>query len=312
MWKKENIKRHIILYSVILSITLLSTIRWSYSSLSEEEIKAKYKFFQPVIDKLIAENIDSSFVYALLSDPNTKFNEKYVKINVTGYLKKPDYSGFYNDNSLNKSLEFLNKNLDKLKDCEDKYNVPKEVITAIIWVETKHGDYLGNNHIPSVYLSTALASQEEYIDLNKKTLREDFTGTDSELVELDKKIEKRAVKKAKWALNELKSLHKIHSKGQIDILALRGSWAGAFGLSQFLPSSYLRCAVDGNGDNIIDLFTVDDAIHSVANYLKLAGWKSNLKSQEKAVHSYNNSNEYVNAVLKLSKKIKSAEKSNSE
>ncbi len=312
MCKKENIKRQIILYSVILSITLLSTIRWSYSSLSEEEIKAKYKFFQPVIDKLISDDIDSSFIYALLSDPNTKFNEKYVKINVTGYLKKPDYSGFYNDNSLNKSLEFLNNNLDKLIACEEKYNVAKEVITAIIWVETKHGDYLGNDHIPSVYLSTALASQEEYIDLNKKTMRKDFTGTDSELVELDRKIEKRAVKKAKWALNELKSLHKIHSKGKIDILALRGSWAGAFGLSQFLPSSYLRCAVDGNGDNIIDLFTVEDAIYSVANYLKMAGWKSNTRSQEKAVYSYNNSNDYVNAVLKLTQKIKSAEKSNSE
>ena len=130
-----------------------------------------------------------------------------------------------------------------------------------------------------------MADRDEYIALNKQILRKDFEGTEEELAELDKKIESRAVKKAKWAVNELKSLAKIYKKGQMDILNIRGSWAGAFGLTQFLPSSYLRCAVDGNGDKKIDLYNVDDAIYSVANYLSLAGWSNNPKDQRKAVYS---------------------------
>ena len=147
-----SIKRQIVFYSVIILITLLTTIKLTYSSLSEEEIQEKIKFFKPVIEKLIANDIDSSFVYSLFSNPNTNFDEKYIKINVTGYLKKPDYSQHYDENSVNKSLEFIEKYSEKLTECEKKYKVSKEVITAIIWIETKHGDFLGNHHILSVYL----------------------------------------------------------------------------------------------------------------------------------------------------------------
>jgi membrane-bound lytic murein transglycosylase B len=295
-------------YGVIVSITLLSTIKLSYSSLSEEEIQEKIKFFKPVIDKLIANDIDSNFVYSIFSNPNINFNEKYVKINVTGYLKKADYSHNYNENSISNCIEFIENYTCKLDECEMKYNVPREVIAAIIWIETKNGGYLGSHNILSVYLSTAMADKDEYIALNKKILREDFTGTEDELAELDKKIESRAAKKAKWAVNELKSLSKIYKMGSMDIFRVRGSWAGAFGLSQFLPSSYLRCAVDGNSDNEVDLYNVDDAIFSVANYLKMAGWSKDPDDERKAIHSYNNSNEYVNAVLTLSEKITSAMK----
>lgn len=308
MCNNYKIKRQIIFYGVMVAITLLSTIKLSYSSLSEEEIQEKIKFFKPVIDKLISNGIDSSFVYNIFSNPDINFNEKFVKINVTGYLKKADYSQHYDNNSIEKSLEFIEKYSDILLACEQKYKVPKEVITAIIWIETKHGDFLGNNNILSVYLSTAMADREEYITLNKKILREDFSGTENELAELDRKIEIRAVKKSKWAISEIKSLAKMYHDLKMDVLNIRGSWAGAFGLTQFLPSSYLRCAVDGNGDRVIDLFNIDDAIYSVANYLKMAGWSKDTDDMKKAVHSYNNSNEYVKAVLILTEKINIAQK----
>jgi len=303
-YNKYKMKRHLVFFSALLFITVLSTYSISYSSLPEKEIQKKYVFFNPVIEKLKAGDVDSSFIYYLLSDPSTKFNEKYVKINVTGYLKKSDYSHHYNDFSVKKSVDFLKTNYKILDKCQKKYGVPKEVITSVIWIETKHGNYLGKHHIPSVFLSTAMADREKYIKINKKKLHKSYNGSKNKLPALEKKIEKRASKKSKWAINEIKYLEKIHKARQVDILNLIGSWAGAFGLSQFLPSSYKRWAVDGNDDGVIDLFNIEDAIYSVANYLKVNGWGSTKEKQEKAVYHYNNSKAYVNAVLTLAEKVK--------
>ncbi|MFW5663030.1 MAG: lytic transglycosylase domain-containing protein, partial [Bacteroidota bacterium] len=85
----------------------------------------------------------------------------------------------------------------------------------------------------------------------------------------------------------------------IDIMNLEGSWAGAFGISQFLPSSYINWAVDGDDNGIIDLFTLEDAVFSVGNYLKVNGWDDEENSRRDAVFHYNNSSAYVNAVFSL-------------
>ena len=186
-----------------------------------------------------------------------------------------------------------------LQKAEDKYGVPKETIASVLWIETRHGSYLGNNHIPSVYLSTALSGQDEFIEFNVKEMDAKFTGTSDEREKLVDKIKARAKKKSDWAIGELVSLEKISRKSPVKVDSLYGSWAGAFGISQFLPSSYRSWAVDGNGDGQINLFDFDDAIHSVANYLKSNGWGNSEEARRKAVFHYNNSRAYVDAVLKL-------------
>jgi membrane-bound lytic murein transglycosylase B len=62
-------------------------------------------------------------------------------------------------------------------------------------------------------------------------------------------------------------MSEIEKKYNINFNDINGSWAGAFGIPQFLPSSFLKFAVDGNGDGVIDLFDMEDAIYSVGNYL---------------------------------------------
>ncbi len=280
-------------------ILLFFIITINYSVYSNE----KEDFFRPVINELIARGVDSSFVYKIVNHKSVSFNEKYVKINVTGYMNKTDYSHNYNDFSINKSKSFLNKHLETLKKAEMKYNVPKEVITSILWVETRTGNYLGDNHIPSVFLSTAMANQEKYIKMNTQVFVESFSEDSEKLNEYIEKINQRANKKTNWAINELIALYNIYEKLPISIFELKGSWAGAFGMSQFLPSSFNNWAVDGNDDGVIDLFNVEDAIFSVANYLKTNGWNDDDKSKRKAVFHYNNSNDYVDAVLTLANKI---------
>ena len=64
----------------------------------------------------------------------------------------------------------------------------------------------------------------------------------------------------------------------MDIYSVKGSYAGAMGYGQFISSSYRAYAIDFDGDNNVDLFnSVDDAIGSIANYLKVHGWKKNGK-----------------------------------
>jgi lytic murein transglycosylase len=74
---------------------------------------------------------------------------------------------------------------------------------------------------------------------------------------------------------ELISALRIVSRGDIALDRLKGSWAGAFGHTQFIPSTYLRLAVDGDGDGRRDLVdSAADALHSTANFLARAGWVS--------------------------------------
>jgi lytic murein transglycosylase len=76
---------------------------------------------------------------------------------------------------------------------------------------------------------------------------------------------------------ELMATLKIVETGDIDASRLRGSWAGAFGHTQFMPSTFQRLAVDGDGDGRRDIMdSVPDALASTANFLKRAGWNNGL------------------------------------
>jgi hypothetical protein len=90
-------------------------------------------------------------------------------------------------------------------------------------------------------------------------------------------------------------------------MKIKGSYAGAFGIGQFLPSSYLRYAVDGNRDGKKDLYHTADALHSVANYLKAHGARMNNEhSQKQAILAYNRDGHYLRSVLSVAKIIKKA------
>lgn len=74
---------------------------------------------------------------------------------------------------------------------------------------------------------------------------------------------------------ELMAALKILDQGHITVQELKGSWAGAMGQSQFMPSSYLRYGADGDGDGKVDIWTnTSDVFASTANYLETEGWKA--------------------------------------
>jgi membrane-bound lytic murein transglycosylase B len=301
-----KVKRNILIITAGLTVLVIGFffpprfVRHANGSMLPDK---KIAFFKPIIDTLIARGIDSAFIYKLVKSPDTEFNEKYVKVNITGYLKKPDYRSHYNYESVSECRNFYRKNREILAGAQARYGVPAKVITSILWIESKFGSYTGRNHIPSVLLSTALSNRDEYVRINisevESNIELDAIAKDT----IKRKLNNRAKTKTEWAMKELMYLDSIRKMLPVSVYNLYGSWAGAFGMSQFLPSSYYKWAVDGNGDGKIDLFAIEDASYSIGNYLKSNGWGDAHEQRRAAVFHYNNSDDYVDAVLLLASRF---------
>jgi len=147
---------------------------------------------------------------------------------------------------INAGVKFWNENADALARAEREYGVPAEIIVGIIGVETVYGRNTGRFRVLDALATLAFSYPESP---NRAARMEFFKG-------------------------ELENALLFARKDGIDPLILLGSYAGAIGLPQFMPSSIMKYAVDFDGDSHIDLRnSTSDAIGSVANFLVQHGWK---------------------------------------
>lgn len=108
-------------------------------------------------------------------------------------------------------------------------------------------------------------------------------------------------KESDFAAREIAALLVFTQKNGNDPFSYRGSSRGAIGLVQFLPSSILMFAVDGNGDGVTNLFVPEDAIPSAANFLIENHWNV---SKRAAIWNYSHSTSFVNAVVTYARMIR--------
>ena len=170
---------------------------------------------------------------------------------------------------------------------EKKFSVEKELLLALMGIETNFGKYLGKMDILS---SLATLSYD-------KRRRDFFT---SELITILQLIE----------------------RGVIDYNILYGSWAGAFGNFQFMPSTIKNYAIDYDNNGVIELKKIEDSFASAANYIKKIGWKKNEPCYSKVKLSKNIPKKFLNTsarkiknktkVKKIKKHILNFEKLNIE
>ena len=164
---------------------------------------------------------------------------------------------FYKDQS-----ELINK-------VEKKFDVEKELLLALMGIETNFGTYVGKMDILS---SLATLSFDQ--------------------------------RRSKFFTNELLILLKLIDTNQIDYKSLYGSWAGAFGFFQFMPSTIENYAIDYNNDNYIDLKNSQDSYASAANYLNNMGWNQETPCFYKINLNDDISDKYLNVSAKKLKNKK--------
>lgn len=214
---------------------------------------AKKKEVKAFINKLVKEDnfnkeaLEKLFYKVQVQEYALKF---YRKPKESILLQKGKSRGSwdkYEKNSLNKKrvllgLDFFKKNYKFLEKASLKYKVPKEYITAIIGIETMYGKNTGKSF---VFDSLATLAFEK----NRRN---------------------------KFFKKELKAFLKLSRLQNKKPKEAKGSFAGAMGLSQFMPSSYMKLAVDFNKNGQINLHENADAIGSVAKYLHLSGWDNKI------------------------------------
>ena len=143
---------------------------------------------------------------------------------------------------INNGVIFLEKFLPEFKKAEKKFGVPKEIIAAIIGIESSYGSITG---------------RERVID-SLSTLAFDYP------------------RRSKFFTKQLEHFLLLTREEKLDPLIMKGSYAGAMGYGQFIPSSYRSYAIDFDGDGLRNIVTNPiDAIGSVANYLSKHGWERN-------------------------------------
>ena len=142
-----------------------------------------------------------------------------------------------NEEKIKKGLNFYIDNSSLIEEIEKKFSVEKELLLALMGVETNFGKYLGKMDIVS-----SLAT-----------------------LSFDKR-------RSEFFSKELLILLKLIDKDIIDPNILYGSWAGAFGNFQFMPRTIKNYAIDYNSNSVIELKNIDDSFASAANYINKIGW----------------------------------------
>jgi membrane-bound lytic murein transglycosylase B len=157
------------------------------------------------------------------------------------YLYRPI---FLTPERIDQGVEFWREHEAEIAHASDRFGVDPQVIVAIIGVETFYGRITGNYRVLDALATLAFHYPN--------------TGND----------------RSEFFASELMNFFALGIEENIPVDAVTGSYAGAMGLGQFMPSSYLEYAVDMDGDGRRDLWkSLDDIIGSVANYLHRHGWK---------------------------------------
>ena len=246
---------------ILISINILLIL--SFSQLSAAVSNSE--FDQWIVDfkiKAIKSGVSKKVVHEVMDDaiflPKVigydRFQPEFYEDTFT-YIKKRT-----NKSKVKKGLELYKNNKLIINRIEKEFLVEKELLLALMGIETNFGKYLGKMDIVS-----SLAT-----------------------LSFDKR-------RSEFFTKELIILLKLVDKKIIDKKILFGSWAGAFGNFQFMPRTIQNYAIDYNKNTTIELKKTEDSFASAANYLKKIGWKKNIPCFTKINLQKNIPNKYLNS-----------------
>ena len=190
----------------------------------------------------ISRGISETTINRVMND--AKFLPKVIEYDRYQPEFYEDTITYINKRSSNKKIKigkkYYEKNKEIINNIDKDFKVEKELLLALMGIETNFGKYLGKMDILS---SLATLSYDR--------------------------------RRSEFFTNELIIILKLINDGIVDHSILYGSWAGAFGNFQFMPSTIKSYAIDYDKNNVIELKKVEDSFASAANYIKKIGWNKN-------------------------------------
>lgn len=265
-----------------------------------EPVEDKPPAFSLLCERLEREGFNGRMLKRYYDSPGVTFEQAGTALFFHQNESRLNYDQFLSDAALRRARDYMQAQQPWFDAARSTYNVEKEIIAAVLLVETRFGAYLGSRPTLNTLSSLAVLSDPD--------MRETFWQTIAETTNFNREAyAERAQKKADWAYGELKALLTYMEREKIDDpVTLRGSFAGAMGIPQFMPSNILKLGVDGDKDGRVDLFTHPDAILSVASFLSHYGWKPDIDSQTayQILLNYNYSRPYAETILKVFERLR--------
>ena len=259
--------KKLICFYILLIFTVLQTNTFANNSEFSSWVKNfKKKAVKSGVSEKVVNDVMSDAIFLPKVLEYDRFQPEFYEDTFT-YIKKRT-----NKNKVRKGLALYKKEKLTIDKIEKEFSVEKELLLALMGIETNFGKYLGKMDIVS-----SLAT-----------------------LSFDKR-------RSEFFTKELIILLKLVDQKVIDKKILFGSWAGAFGNFQFMPRTIRNYAIDYNKNTTIELKKTEDSFASAANYLNKIGWKKNTPCFIKIKLNENIPNKYLNSSardIKNKKKVK--------
>ena len=235
--------------------------------------------YQTVSDHLQGSNIPEAYIREAFTHDDLTIHKEIAEKFARPYEKKTwkvYRKIFVKDSRIVAGAKFYKENIELLKAVSSEYKVDPFIIVTIAGIESNYGSHHSQYSV--------------------------FNSLYSQIHDMPKR--------AKWASKELAEFIKYCYNDQLDPQEIGGSYAGAFGFGQFIPSSFNNFSVDFNEDGVRQPYDWPDVLASIANYLRRNGYKPNSNNYDrdgdiwKSIYAYNHANNYVMAVLELRNEIK--------
>lgn len=231
-----------------------------------------------VLARLKGSGVPASLVRSAFRDARVKIEPKVVE-RLNRPAERLDYERyrriFITPARIKAAGKFYKANRRLITSVAGRYQIDPFIILSLVGVETYFGRRTGDFTVFNAL----------YTAIHKVPRRE------------------------KFAVRELASFFEYTFNDGLDVHSIMGSYAGAFGYGQFIPSSYNAYAVDHDGDGVRDPYGWPDSLASVSNYLVKNGYRPNESdygktgSIWKALYAYNHSDNYVKVILELRREI---------
>jgi len=256
----KNIK---IIYFLLYLLVLSATANAYNSEFNNWVINFKSEAVKYGVSKKVVDDVLSDVKFLPKVIEYDRYQPEFYEDTFT-YIKKRT-----NSKKIKKGLALYKKEKLIIDKVEKEFLVEKELLLALMGIETNFGKYLGKMDIVS-----SLAT-----------------------LSFDKR-------RSKFFTDELLILLKLVDRGIIDKSILYGSWAGAFGNFQFMPRTIKNYAIDYNNNKTIELKNIEDSFASAANYLYKIGWKVDTPCYTKIELTNNIPKKYLNSSAKKLKNKK--------